>query len=111
MLFFNRCMQGLAAWLAEHGVRRTCPHVAGACRDSTCCCGLEAVATCPPTQAEEPTPSPKEETGDERQADPDTTTSQEQSTARLIVGTRKDKKTKKGKKGKHTKLAAAWAAM
>jgi hypothetical protein len=36
-------MQRIMPWLSKRGVRRTCPHVAGACRDSHCCRGTEAV--------------------------------------------------------------------
>ncbi len=39
----DRSMQRIMPWLSKRGVRRTCPHVAGACRDIRCCRGTEAV--------------------------------------------------------------------
>ena len=42
-LCFDRSMQRIMPWLSKRGVRRTCPHVAGACRDIRCCRGTEAV--------------------------------------------------------------------
>jgi hypothetical protein len=42
-LFHDRSMQRIMPWLSKRGVRRTCPHVAGACRDIRCCRGTEAV--------------------------------------------------------------------
>ena len=42
-LFHDRSMQRIMPWLSKRGVRRTCPHVAGACRDIYCCHGTEAV--------------------------------------------------------------------
>jgi hypothetical protein len=40
---FDRSMQRIMFWLSKRGVRRTCPHVAGACREVHCCLGTEAV--------------------------------------------------------------------
>jgi hypothetical protein len=42
-LCYDRSMQRIMPWLSKRGVRRTCPHVAGACRDTRCCHGTEAV--------------------------------------------------------------------
>ena len=42
-LCYDRSMQRIMPWLSKRGVRRTCPHVAGACRDIRCCRGTEAV--------------------------------------------------------------------
>jgi hypothetical protein len=42
-LCHDRSMQRIMPWLSKRGVRRTCPHVAGACRDIRCCRGTEAV--------------------------------------------------------------------
>ena len=42
-LSHDRSMQRIMPWLSKRGVRRTCPHVAGACRDIRCCRGTEAV--------------------------------------------------------------------
>jgi hypothetical protein len=42
-LRFDRSMQRIMPWLTKRGVRRTCEHSAGACRDVLCCRGTEAV--------------------------------------------------------------------
>jgi hypothetical protein len=86
-LCYDRSMQRIMPWLSKKGVRRTCPHIAGACRSLDCCRGTEAV----PASSEEVDPAEMEE--------------QKPSAARLVVGKRK---TKKGKQGK---WATKWAAM
>jgi hypothetical protein len=86
-LCYDRSMQRIMPWLSKRGVRRTCPHVAGACHDIDCCRGTEAV----PASCEEVEYAEMEE--------------QKPSAARLVVGKRK---TKEGKQGK---CAAKWTAM
>ena len=78
-LRLDRSMRSIMPWLSKKGVRRTCPHIAGACRSLDCCRGTEAV----PASSEEVDPAEIEE--------------QKPSAARLVVGKRK---TKKGKQGK-----------
>ena len=69
LLCVDRSMQRIMPWLSKRGVRRTCPHVPGACRSVDCCRGTEAV----PVSAAKPI------------------------AARLVVGKRKWKKGKQGK--------------
>jgi hypothetical protein len=72
-LCFDRSMQRIMPWLIQRGMRRTCPHVAGACRDVRCCRGTAAVRLIPPrelaTGAEAPATKEKEEReeGEERE--------------------------------------------
>jgi hypothetical protein len=84
---FDYSMQRILPWLSKRGARRTCPHLAGACRDIDCCRGTAVE----PTSEEEVDPAEMEE--------------RKPSAARLIVGKRK---TKEGKQGKG---AAKWAAV
>jgi len=86
-LSHDRSMQRIMPWLSKRGARRTCPHLAGACRDIDCCRGTAVE----PTSEEEVDPAEMEE--------------RKPSAARLIVGKRK---TKEGKQGKG---AAKWAAV
>ena len=86
-LSHDRSMQRIMPWLSKRGARRTCPHLAGACRDIDCCRGT----------AVEPT--------SEEEVDPAEMQGRKPSAARLIVGKRK---TKEGKQGKG---AAKWAAV
>jgi hypothetical protein len=86
-LCYDRSMQRIMPWLSKRGVRRTCPHVAGTCRDIDCCRGTEAVQE----PEEDVKPPEKEE--------------EKPSTARLVVGKRKKKK------GKQGKWVAMWNSM
>jgi hypothetical protein len=81
-LCYDRSMLRIMPWLSKRGVRRTCPHVAGACRDIDCCRGTEAV------------PVLDEEVIEENP-----------SGTRLVVGKRKEEKGKQGKQ------AVSWASM
>jgi hypothetical protein len=85
-LCYDRSMQRIMPWLSKRGVRRTCPHIPGACRSFDCCRGTEAV----PASEEEVDPAEMEE--------------QKPSAARLVVGKRK---TKEGKQGKSVTKCAA----
>jgi hypothetical protein len=42
-LCFDRSMQRIMPWLSKRGVRRTCPHVPGACPNIQCCRGTETM--------------------------------------------------------------------
>jgi hypothetical protein len=68
ILSFDRSMQRIMPWLIQRGMRRTCPHVAGACRNVRCCRGTSPVKLIHPRElasgAEAPATKEKEE-GDE----------------------------------------------
>jgi hypothetical protein len=74
-LCYDRSMQRFMPWLSKRGMRRTCPHVPGACRNIDCCRGTETL------------PVLEEKVIIER--NPNAT--------RLIVGKRKEEKGKQGK--------------
>jgi hypothetical protein len=76
-LCYDRSMQRIMPWLAKRGVRRTCPHVPGACRDIDCCRGTEAVPVLEEEVIEEKIPN----------------------APRLFIGKRKEEKVQQGKGG------------
>jgi hypothetical protein len=104
-LCFNRSMERIMPWLSKRGVRRTCPHVAGTCRDICCCRGTEEVAALADAEEEVSGIVKREETEAEGQVDAGKKEKSSTSTARLVIGKRKKKK-----KGKQGKWMATWAS-
>jgi hypothetical protein len=106
-LCLDRSMQRIMPWLSKRGVKRTCPHVAGACRDILCCRGTEAVVVLANCENKDTLEDKEEEEEREKEKE------KEAKRGGLIVGVRptqereKKRRKKKGKKGASGTLCAS----